>query len=126
MGIKLVVIGAAGRMGKRILSLAAESGQFDVVAAVERAGHPDIGKNIGLATDAGPRYRAYRASTPQQPAAGLPTRLSSRVAGLGARLGQRPRVLLAKVGHRLRSRWTRLVVRIACALSRPGADGFEL
>jgi 4-hydroxy-tetrahydrodipicolinate reductase len=54
MSIKLVVIGAAGRMGKRILSLAAESGQFDIVAAVERPGHPDIGKNLGLATDSGP------------------------------------------------------------------------
>jgi len=54
MGIKLVVIGAAGRMGKRILSLAAESGQFDIVAAVERPGHPDIGRNLGLATDSGP------------------------------------------------------------------------
>ncbi|MHC4170033.1 MAG: 4-hydroxy-tetrahydrodipicolinate reductase [Planctomycetota bacterium] len=54
MGIKLVVIGAAGRMGKRILSLAAESGQFDIVAAVERQGHPDIGKGLGLATESGP------------------------------------------------------------------------
>jgi len=54
MGIKLVVIGAAGRMGKRVLSLAAESGQFDIVAAVERQGHPDIGKDLGLAAETGP------------------------------------------------------------------------
>ncbi len=46
MGIKLVVIGAAGRMGSRILSLAAEFGQFDIVAAVERPGHPDLGKSL--------------------------------------------------------------------------------
>jgi len=51
---KLVVIGAAGRMGKRILSLAADSGQFDVVAAVERQDHPDIGKDAGLVVGAGP------------------------------------------------------------------------
>ncbi len=44
MGIKLVVVGAAGRMGGRILSLAADSDQFDIIAAVERHGHPDIGK----------------------------------------------------------------------------------
>ncbi len=49
MSTKLVVIGAAGRMGRRIVSLAAESGQFDIVAAVERPDHPDVGKAIGLA-----------------------------------------------------------------------------
>lgn len=47
-GAKLVVCGAAGRMGKRILSLAIESGQFDIVGAVERQNHPDIGKDAGL------------------------------------------------------------------------------
>jgi 4-hydroxy-tetrahydrodipicolinate reductase len=40
---KLVVIGAAGRMGKRIVSLAIESGEFNIVGAVERQDHPDIG-----------------------------------------------------------------------------------
>jgi len=51
---KLVVIGAAGRMGRRILSLAVESGQFDIIAALERQGHPDIGKDAGLVAAAGP------------------------------------------------------------------------
>jgi 4-hydroxy-tetrahydrodipicolinate reductase len=50
MSIKLAVVGAGGRMGRRVLSLAAESGQFDIVAAIEREGHPDIGKNFGLIT----------------------------------------------------------------------------
>ncbi|MBL7153496.1 MAG: 4-hydroxy-tetrahydrodipicolinate reductase [Phycisphaerae bacterium] len=53
MGAKLVVVGAGGRMGKRIVSLAAESGQFDIVGAVEVAGHPDIGKDAGLAAGIG-------------------------------------------------------------------------
>ena len=50
---KLTVIGAAGRMGRRILCLATESGDFDVIAAVERQDHPDIGKDAGVvaATD---------------------------------------------------------------------------
>jgi len=48
MRVRLVVVGAAGRMGKRILSLATESGQFEIVAAVERSGHPDIGKDAGV------------------------------------------------------------------------------
>jgi len=51
---ELVVIGAAGRMGRRIISLAAESGRFDIAAAVERQGHPDIGKDAGLVAAAEP------------------------------------------------------------------------
>jgi 4-hydroxy-tetrahydrodipicolinate reductase len=44
---KLVVVGAAGRMGRRIISLAVESGKFDITAAVEKQNHPDIGKDAG-------------------------------------------------------------------------------
>ena len=54
MGTKLAVIGAGGRMGRRILSLAIESGRFDIVAAVERPDHPDIGKDSGLVAGSGP------------------------------------------------------------------------
>jgi 4-hydroxy-tetrahydrodipicolinate reductase len=53
MAIKLMVIGAAGRMGQRILSLAAKSGQFDIIAAVEKSGHPDIGKAYALESASG-------------------------------------------------------------------------
>jgi len=41
-------------MGRRILSLAAESGQFDIIAAIDRPGHPDIGKTYGLESASGP------------------------------------------------------------------------
>jgi 4-hydroxy-tetrahydrodipicolinate reductase len=34
-------------MGKRILALAAESGRFEITGAVEKPGHPDIGKDAG-------------------------------------------------------------------------------
>jgi len=44
---KLLIVGAAGRMGRRILSLAGQAGRFDIIAAVERADHPDIGKAVG-------------------------------------------------------------------------------
>jgi len=54
MKTKLIVVGAAGRMGRRIVSLAAESDGFDVVGAVEKQGHPDIGKDAGLVAAAGP------------------------------------------------------------------------
>ncbi|MHC4620477.1 MAG: 4-hydroxy-tetrahydrodipicolinate reductase [Planctomycetota bacterium] len=51
---KLVIVGAAGRMGKRIFSLAKDTGHFDVVGAVERQDHPDIGKDAGVAAGGGP------------------------------------------------------------------------
>jgi 4-hydroxy-tetrahydrodipicolinate reductase len=41
-------------MGRRILATAAESGQFDIVAAIERPGHPDLGKDAGLAAGSRP------------------------------------------------------------------------
>jgi len=50
---KLAVVGAAGRMGRRIVALAVESEQFEVVAATDAKGHPDIGKDIGLLAGAG-------------------------------------------------------------------------
>ena len=53
MKTKLVVVGAAGRMGSRIIALAVESGQFDIVAAIERPDHPGIGKDAGLIAAAG-------------------------------------------------------------------------
>jgi len=51
---KLIVAGAAGRMGKRIISLTIEAGQFDIIAAIERKDHPDIGKDTGLIAAAEP------------------------------------------------------------------------
>jgi len=51
---KLIVVGAAGRMGRRILSLSIDAGQFDIIAAIERKGHPDIGKDAGVLAAAGP------------------------------------------------------------------------
>jgi len=44
---KLIVCGAAGRMGSRIVALVAEDGQFQMAGAVEKPGHPDIGKDDG-------------------------------------------------------------------------------
>ena len=54
MKVKIVVVGAAGRMGRRILSLASESGQFNIIATLERKGHPDIGKDAGIVAAIGP------------------------------------------------------------------------
>ncbi len=51
---RLIVVGAAGRMGMRILSLSIDAGQFDIIAAIERKDHPDTGKDAGVLAGAGP------------------------------------------------------------------------
>ena len=45
---QLVLTGAAGRMGRRILALAVESQDFTIAAAIDRKDHPDMGKDAGL------------------------------------------------------------------------------
>lgn len=49
MKYSLIINGAAGRMGKRILALACEDSVFSIAAAVEYSEHPDLGKDAGLA-----------------------------------------------------------------------------
>jgi len=44
--IKLGVIGVGGRMGRRILELARADKEFDVFLALEKRGHPLVGKEI--------------------------------------------------------------------------------
>ena len=50
---KIAIIGAAGRMGRRIAGLAIGSEQFDIVSAMEMKGHDAIGKDIGELSGAG-------------------------------------------------------------------------
>lgn len=47
MRTNIAVNGACGRMGKRILQLAHEDKTFRIVAALDSAGHPDLGKDAG-------------------------------------------------------------------------------
>lgn len=44
---KIAITGAGGRMGRRIAALGIESEEFDIVSAVEAAGHEAIGADIG-------------------------------------------------------------------------------
>ncbi len=46
--IKAVVSGAAGRMGSRIISLMAESDDFQLLGAIEAPGHPALGQPVNL------------------------------------------------------------------------------
>ena len=52
--IHLAIHGAAGRMGQRLIALAAADTQFGLVAALEAAGHPRIGEDAGAIAGAGP------------------------------------------------------------------------
>ena len=45
--IKAIVMGAGGRMGGRISSLIAATKDVEVVAGVEKKGHPAVGKDLG-------------------------------------------------------------------------------
>jgi 4-hydroxy-tetrahydrodipicolinate reductase len=45
--LDLVVCGAAGRMGRRIIALATEDGRFRIAGAVEAPGHAAVGNDAG-------------------------------------------------------------------------------
>jgi len=53
MSAKLVVCGAAGRMGRLIVELIRESSDAVLAAAVESAGHPSIGRDAGEVSGGG-------------------------------------------------------------------------
>lgn len=46
--IKIAVNGACGRMGTRIVALVCEDPELQLVAALEREGHPSLGKDAGI------------------------------------------------------------------------------
>lgn len=47
MKLKLIIVGAAGRMGRKITALACRSKQFDIIGTIEDKACPDIGKDAG-------------------------------------------------------------------------------
>ena len=47
MAIRIGINGAAGRMGKRLVALASDDSQLQIVAALEDAGHPKLGADAG-------------------------------------------------------------------------------
>jgi 4-hydroxy-tetrahydrodipicolinate reductase len=51
--MKLAIHGAAGRMGQRVTALAAKDSRFQIVAALESADHPLLGKDAGLVAGIG-------------------------------------------------------------------------
>lgn len=53
MPIKVCIAGAAGRMGQRLIALAAEDTELHLAYATEHAGHSGIGKDVGIFGGAG-------------------------------------------------------------------------
>ncbi len=53
MKSRLIVNGAAGRMGRRIVALSCEDGGFEIVGAAERGDHPEIGRDAGVLAGVG-------------------------------------------------------------------------
>ena len=51
--IKIAIVGAGGRMGRRIAALAIESEQFDIVGAIESPGAECIAQDIGTLAGVG-------------------------------------------------------------------------
>jgi 4-hydroxy-tetrahydrodipicolinate reductase len=51
--IRLVIMGAGGKMGLRLVALAAETPGLEVAAAVERSGHPHLGRDVGESAGVG-------------------------------------------------------------------------
>lgn len=51
--IRLAINGAAGRMGQRLVALASADKDFQLVAALENAGHPRLGNDAGVLAGVG-------------------------------------------------------------------------
>src|SRR5437870_5777134 len=51
--LRLVVPGAAGRMGRMILNVIADTASTELVAAIERPGSPFLGQDAGLVAGLG-------------------------------------------------------------------------
>ena len=65
--IKIAIIGAGGRMGRRLAALAIESEQFDIVGAVEAAGAECLGQDVGTLAGLGPFGVAVTGELGQKP-----------------------------------------------------------
>ena len=48
MTTRIAIHGAAGRMGRRLVALGSADSELEIVAGIESAEHPDLGKDIGL------------------------------------------------------------------------------
>ncbi len=66
MATRIGINGAAGRMGQRLVALAAEDPELEVVAAVEHAAHPKLGTDAGTIAGVGPTGVSLSVGVDQQ------------------------------------------------------------
>lgn len=52
--VKIIVNGAAGRMGRAIIALASQDPEFEIVGAIEAKDHSDLGKDAGAIAGVSP------------------------------------------------------------------------
>jgi 4-hydroxy-tetrahydrodipicolinate reductase len=52
--IDIAILGAAGRMGQRLVVLSRQDGNFTCSSAIERPDHPSLGKDVGELAGIGP------------------------------------------------------------------------
>jgi 4-hydroxy-tetrahydrodipicolinate reductase len=45
--VKAIIVGAAGKMGSRVIHIIRETPSIELYRAIERSGHPSIGRDIG-------------------------------------------------------------------------------
>ena len=57
---RLMIVGAAGRMGRRLVALAGEESAFELAAALEHQEHPLLGRDSGELAGVGPNGIAVR------------------------------------------------------------------
>jgi 4-hydroxy-tetrahydrodipicolinate reductase len=66
MGKKRIVIhGAAGRMGQRLIAMATADNQWEIVGALESENHPQLGKDAGEIAGVGPLQLPLQSSLPE-------------------------------------------------------------
>ena len=65
MGTKRIAIhGAAGRMGQRLIALAATDSRWELVGAMESESHPRYGEDAGEVANVGPLNLPLTSSLP--------------------------------------------------------------
>lgn len=69
--LKVAIHGAAGRMGRRLVALGSIDSDLTLVAALDHAGHPDLGRDAGELAGVGRLDLPLSAAFPQDVAAAI-------------------------------------------------------
>lgn len=89
MPTRIAVHGAAGRMGCRVVALAAKDADFQVVAAIEAPAHPNFGQDAGQVAGIGPLGVAIGDQLPDEVDAVIDFSVPAAAAELATRCAER-------------------------------------